>query len=61
MSKITIIEEIDSGCADLRIMESSESFFWMIEDGCENQWHQIPQYLYDAIVRFNETGMEVEE
>jgi len=50
--KMKEIGEIGNYYGGLKVKEEDGKFFWSIENWNGDSWNEIPQYLYDALMKY---------
>ena len=36
------------------VKSEDNKYYWQVEDYKDNDWEQIPEYLYESLIRFQE-------
>lgn len=44
------------GCLEVKV--ENERYFWGIENWDGTHWEEIPKYLYDALIKFEDESHE---
>lgn len=54
MSLITSIKTIGNYYGILNVKKKNNLFYWSIEDLDGYDWYEIPEYLYNALIKYEE-------